>query len=243
MPARPLSESPAIASVSVVIPVLNDRDGLARLLGQLASLKPAGWEVLVVDGGSTDGSLDAAQRGGARLIGLHANRGGQLDHGFRESLGALIWFVHADTVISEAAIGRVEQVYRQRVLAGRSVWGRFDVHLVSARDSHLLGWVARLMNVRSRVTGICTGDQAIFVSRDLLESIGGVPTQPLMEDIELSKRLRAHVRPLPLAVRVGASARRWETRGVLRTVALMWWLRLRYFFGAAPEQLVQRYYG
>ena len=236
VPAQP------VVSVSVIIPVLNDRAALGRLLDDLAAHAPTAWEVVVVDGGSSDGSSVEAERRGARVVVAEAGRGLQLDVGYAASNGRLLWFVHADATIDAFTVRELQRVYDEHVAVGTSAWGRFDVQLggPTARFRHRL--VGGLMNWRSRWTGMCTGDQGIFASRELLEAVGGIPRQTLMEDIELSKRLKARQRPLSLRARIGTSARRWETNGFLRTVVLMWGLRLRYFFGADPDQLARRYY-
>lgn len=231
-----------VASVSVVVPVLDDRRSLGRLLDDLSAHAPTTWEVVVVDGGSSDGSRAEAERRGVRVIAAQASRGWQLDLGYAASSGALLWFVHADATIDALTVREVQRVYEAQISQGLPAWGRFDVRLVGSTPSIRQRLVGGLMNWRSRWTAMCTGDQGIFASRDLLEAVGGIPRQALMEDIELSKRLKAKQPPLSLRARIGTSARRWESNGFLRTVLLMWWLRLRYFFGADPDQLVRRYY-
>lgn len=235
---------PHTTDVSVVIPVLNDHPSLRALLVNLAECAPRSWEVVVADGGSSDDSAREAEVAGARLVVAEANRGLQLDAGLQASSGRLVWFLHADNTINVAAIRALEDVTRDMVNQAMPVWGRFDVQLGDRRGwlGFGLGVVGRLMSWRSRWTGICTGDQGIFASRQLLDEIGGVPRQPLMEDIELSKRLKATRRPLTFRTRIGASGRRWESNGFFRTVLAMWELRLRYFLGASPEDLARRYY-
>ncbi len=239
-------------TVSIVIPVLNDAAALAMLLrdlrpDRLALARPVGatgnldgagvappLEIVVVDGGSEDASVAVAKRAGVRVLEHGRGRGAQLDAGARAASGAWLWFLHADSRISREVLAEIGR------LSGRRVWGRFDVKL-SGRP--LLPVIAMAMNWRSAATGICTGDQGIFVHRSLLDAVGGVPRQPLMEDIELSRRLKRLARPLRIRTPIQTSARRWQTRGVLKTMVLMWWLRIRYRFGAAPERLARRYYG
>ncbi len=224
---------PALHGITAVIPVLDDAERLARLLKALEHWE--GLEIVVVDGGSYDDPQAVCRRFGARCLASARGRGGQLRLGAAAARGDWLWFLHADAEVTpELATPLVEAV-------GNAGWGRFDVRL--SGTSPMLRVVAFLMNWRSRLTGICTGDQGIFVSRELLEAVGGVPDQPLMEDIELSRRLRRHARPRRVAARLGSSGRRWEEAGVWRTVFSMWWLRLRYFFGARPEDLYRRYYG
>jgi len=226
-------------SVSVVVPVLNDAPALAALLEMLAS---SGFECVVVDGGSTDDSLCVAHRHDARVVCQAANRGAQLDIGWRAARGEWIWFVHADSGIDTRHLDAL-----QRIASGAPAWGRFDVCVADPPGylGPVFGWrwlVGSAMNLRSALTHICTGDQAIFAHRDLLRSIRGVPRQPLMEDVELSKRLRRISRPVRCRERIGTDARRWRRDGVLRTILSMWAYRIRYFFGGSPDELARRYY-
>lgn len=240
-------------TVSIVIPVLDDGTRLERLLRDLGRHRPAqvgtepavgcpdgagtrrAPEIIVVDGGSRDDSVGVAERAGARVLLRRRGRGLQLDEGAQAASGQWLWFLHADSGISPEALDEIE------ALRGRApCWGRFDVRLTGAP---LLSLTATLMNWRSAISGICTGDQGMFVHRALLDAIGGVPRQPLLEDIELSKRLRRFGRPLRIRTPIRTSARRWRTHGVLKTMVLMWWLRIRYFCGAAPDRLDRQYYG
>ena len=224
---------PALAGVTAVIPVLDDAESLATLLEALAGWD--GLEVVVVDGGSRDDPQAVCFRFGVPCLGASCSRGGQLRHGVAGTGGDWLWLLHADAEVTRDLAAALAEATRS------ASWGRFDVRLSGAAP--LLRVVGFLMNWRSRLTGICTGDQGIFVSRALLDAVGGVPDQPLLEDIELSKRLRRHARPYRVPVRLGSSARRWERAGIVRTVVLMWWLRLRYFLGGEPAQLYRRYYG
>ena len=185
----------------------------------------------VVDGGTDPEAV--CRRFAVRLTAA-PSRGGQLRRGCGTS-GDWLWFLHGDAEVTEDLAAALAKATRA------ASWGCFDACLSGA--SPLLRVVGFLMNWRSRLTGICTGDQGIFVSRALLDVVGGVPDQPLLEDIELSKRLRRHARPYRVPARLGSSARRWERAGILRTVVFMWWVRLRYFLGGEPAQLYRRYYG
>ena len=221
-----------MVTVSVVVPVLNDADALRRLIADLRA-EPA-LEIVVVDGGSDDDSRTVAQA--ADVFAARARgRGGQLRLGAERAGGDWLWFVHADTRISGAALAAV------RNFGARPGWGWFVVHLDSSRAA--LRVVETTMNWRTAVTGIATGDHGIFVHRRLLDAIGGVPEQPLLEDVEMCKRLRRLAKPQRCRARIATSARRWEQHGIVRTVATMWQLRLRYCFGANPEQLARSYYG
>jgi len=225
------------APVSIVVPVRNEAAGLARLLASLRALVRVGdvVEIVVVDGESADGTAAIAAEWADVVIRCDPGRGGQLRAGAERSSGRTIWMLHADAEVSREVWATLIDA------AHRSLpWGRFDVRLTSQ------GWPFRVietaMNWRSRLTGICTGDQGIFVRRDVLERAGGIPAQRLMEDVELCRRLKRLARPVGLRPRIGASARRWQVRGVLRTVVTMWELRLCYFFGASPDALADRYY-
>jgi rSAM/selenodomain-associated transferase 2 len=223
-----------MAIVSIVIPVRNDAAPLQRLLATLRAGFPEA-EVVVVDGGSTDGSADVALGAGVCLERCRPGRGFQLAAGTAAARGAWIWMLHADSEPSLEAIAHL------RGRADQPGWGRYSITFGDPAGT-AMALVALLMNWRSRITGICTGDQGIFVHVDLLREIGGVPAQSLMEDIELSARLRRLRRPDCRPERVGTSPRRWQARGTLRTILAMWWFRLRYWSGADPEVLARDYY-
>ena len=237
----PVGRSPPI--VSIVIPVLDDGCELVRLLAELDELSRllnVSPEVIVVDGGSQDDSPDVTHRDGVKVVTTLANRGLQLDEGARKTTGSWIWFLHADTLLDAQPLRYLHELREPG-------WGRFDIQIgstsPSTSPSSLLRLVAWFMNQRSRLTGISTGDQGIFVHRTLLLRIGGVPRQPLMEDIELSKRLRRLSPPLAPLISVMTSARRWERRGTMRSIVSMWHFRWRYWRGADPEVLAREYYG
>ncbi|HUJ87004.1 MAG TPA: TIGR04283 family arsenosugar biosynthesis glycosyltransferase [Burkholderiales bacterium] len=219
--------------ISVVVPTLNEAQGILACLDALAPLRARGHELIVVDGGSDDGTPELARPRADRVLAAPCGRARQMNAGARDAAGDALVFLHADVRLPQGADGMVLEA-----LAARP-WGRFDVRLDSSRA--LLGLVGGMMNLRSRLTGIATGDQALFVRRELFERLGGYAEIPLMEDVELSSRLRRAGRPACLRARVLASARRWEARGALRTVVLMWRLRLAYFLGADPARLAERY--
>lgn len=231
--AEGATRRPPLAGITAVIPVLNDARSLASLLQALSRWE--GLEIVVVDGGSRDDPEAVCRRFAVRCLTAAPSRGGQLRHGVAGTSGDWLWFLHGDAEVTEDLAAALAKATRA------ASWGCFDACLSGA--SPLLRVVGFLMNWRSRLTGICTGDQGIFVSRALLDVVGGVPDQPLLEDIELSKRLRRHARPYRVPARLGSSARRWERAGILRTVVFMWWVRLRYFLGGEPAQLYRRYYG
>ena len=229
-----MSEPGPLPAVSIIVPVLNEAAGIVATLDALQDWRGHGAELIVVDGGSADSTCALAAPRCDRLIHAPRGRAAQMNAGAAASSGALLLFLHADTQLPADASQLLA------TLATRApVWGRFDVTLRGAHP--LLAVVAFCMNGRSRLTGIATGDQAIFVSCDLFTACGGFPSLPLMEDIALSKCLRRTRRPVCLASRVVTSGRRWEQGGVLRTVALMWALRLGYVVGVDPARLARWY--
>jgi rSAM/selenodomain-associated transferase 2 len=223
--------SPAL---SIVIPVLNEAHGIETTLHALAALRQRGVEVLVVDGGSTDYTPELAQQHASTVLTAPRGRARQMNAGAAQARGAVLLFLHADTQLPPDADRLVLEA-----IESEAVWGRFDVRITGT--AWMLRVVAALMNARSRWSGIATGDQAVFVRRDVFERLGGFPDQPLMEDIELSKRLRQAHRPACLHAKVATSGRRWESRGVWRTIFLMWCLRWRYWRGETPERLAEAY--
>ncbi len=223
--------------LSIIIPVLNEAEGLPGLLEHLASLCDS--EVIVVDGGSEDDSRQTALRAGARVIFSERGRARQMNAGAAIAQGDILLFLHADTALPPSAEQLIENAIRRSGRNSEYAWGRFDVRI--AGRPLMLRVVATLMNWRSRLTGIATGDQAMFVTRHAFESAGGFPDQPLMEDIELSKRLLALSRPICLRERVVTSGRRWEAHGIWRTIWLMWRLRWAYWRGADADELARLY--
>ena len=230
--AAPQVEERAEA-LAIVVPMLDEAATLPALLVHLAGWRARGCEVVLVDGGSRDDSVAMARAAGFRVLVAERGRARQMNAGAQACGRALLLFLHADTRLPEAADAMV-----CAALAVQA-WGRFDVH-IDGRP-RMLRVVAALMNLRARLSGIATGDQAIFVRRDVFEAVGGFPDQPLMEDIELSCRLLRVSRPACLRARVRTSGRRWEQRGVWRTIALMWRLRWAYWRGVPAERLAEAY--
>jgi len=220
--------------LSIVIPVRNDVAALSSLLAGLSPMLDEFVEVIVVDGMSTDGSDAVALDHGCRVLTSEPGRGRQLNTGCRFAQGEWLWLLHADSRVPPAAL----DFLRQPRAPG---WGRFDVAFEPAAPGQLL--IAAFMNLRSRITGICTGDQGIFLHRRLAAAIHGVPEQPLMEDVELCRRLKRLGPPLSPRIRLTTSSRRWQQHGLLTTVLTMWGFRLRYWWGADPDVLAKAYYG
>jgi len=217
------------------MPVLEEQAQIAQALEALAPARSAGAEVIVVDGGSSDATCELARPRADRIIESERGRARQMNAGAAIARAPVTLFLHADTRLPANAVSRV----LAGLAASNAVWGRFDV-TIEGRDP-LLRVVAACMNARSRASGIATGDQAIFVRREAFERAGGFPDIPLMEDVALSRLLRRRSRPLCLRERVTTSGRRWERGGTLRTVLLMWRLRMAYALGADPRGLARRY--
>jgi rSAM/selenodomain-associated transferase 2 len=224
-----------LAKLSIIIPALDEGEEIVATLDRLAHLRALGVEVIVVDGGSHDATVQRARMRSDRVISAPRGRASQMNAGAGKASGDVLLFLHADTRLPDDAehvvLGGLDR-------AGR-VWGRFDARIEGKRP--LLSLVAWFMNVRSRLTGIATGDQAIFVRRDAFNAVGGFPPIPLMEDIAVSKQLKRRSPPLCLRELVVTSGRRWERNGIFSTILLMWWLRLAFFFGADPKKLARRY--
>jgi len=226
-----------VQRISIIVPALNEAAGIVATLAALQSLRAAGHEVIVVDGGSTDGTGERARAAADRVIFAPRGRAAQMNAGAALARGDILLFLHADTRLP----GNADALVLHRMGASGRAWGRFDVGIEG--KSRLLPLIAFGMNLRSRTTGIATGDQAIFVRRAAFVQAGSFPTIALMEDIALSRALKRISPPLCLSEKVLTSGRRWESRGVLRTVLLMAWLRLQFFFGAAPARLARLYDG
>jgi rSAM/selenodomain-associated transferase 2 len=220
--------------LSIVMPVLNEAAGLRATLQALQPLRVRGHELIAVDGGSSDDSAALAAPLADQVVHSPRGRARQMNAGAAQAAHDTLLFLHADTALPE----RADEAIALALQRGAR-WGRFDVRIVGR--SRWLPVVAWFMNRRSRLTGIATGDQALFVQRSLFQQLGGFPEQPLMEDVELSRRLRALARPACLRERVATSGRRWDERGAWRTIVLMWRLRWLYWRGTPAEQLARAY--
>jgi len=223
--------------LSIIVPVLNEATCIGAALAALGPLRRHGHEVIVVDGGSSDGTPEVARGGADQVLAAPQGRASQMNAGAHAASGEVFLFLHADTLLPAGADRAIEAGL---TATGRHrVWGRFDVHIEGA--SPMLPVVAWFMNLRSRASGIATGDQAMFVRREAFVRVSGFPPLALMEDVAMSTRLKRLSPPLCLREIVATSGRRWERHGVLRTIVLMAWLRLRFFFGAAPSRLARSY--
>jgi len=218
------------ARLAVIIPTLNEAARIRAALEALAPLRARGHQVIVVDGASDDATAELAAPLCDRVLSAPRGRAVQLNAGARAAHAGALVFLHADTRLPERADEHILRALEE------ACWGRFDVRIESRH--RLLKLVACAMNLRSRATGIATGDQAIFVRRD---AFAGFPEIALMEDIAFSRAMKRRGRPACLRERVSTSGRRWEARGVLRTIVLMWRLRLLYALGVAPQRLAREY--
>jgi rSAM/selenodomain-associated transferase 2 len=224
-----------VATLSIIIPVLDEAERIAAALTALAPLRRSGAEVIVVDGGSRDGTADIARPLADTVLTAPRGRATQMNAGAAVAHGDVLLFLHADTRLPDGA----DRLIHDGLARTGRAWGRFDIAIAGRRA--VLPAVACAMNLRSRLTGIATGDQAMFVTRAAFAQVGGFADIALMEDIELSRRLKRVSPPLALRARVTTSGRRWEQHGVVRTILLMWRLRLAYFLGAEPAVLARRY--
>lgn len=221
--------------LSIIVPVLDEAEGLAAHLDALGAFRARGAEVIVVDGGSRDATMLVAATRADKVLSAPRGRARQMNAGARAAIGDVLLFLHADTRLPPEA----DRAALAALGSGDHAWGRFDVAIEGR--SALLPLVAAMMNLRSRLTAIATGDQAIFVTRAAFERIGGFPDLPLMEDIALSRRLKRLSRPACLRSKATTSGRRWERKGVLATVLLMWRLRLSFFLGGDVDDLAVAY--
>ncbi len=224
----------AAPTLSIVMPVLDEAAGIVAALTALAPLRARGVEVIIADGGSKDGTPDIARALADHVITAPRGRALQMNTGAATAQGEVLLFLHADTQLPADA----DRLILDGLARTGCLWGRFDIRIEGGGP---FGLISLTMNGRSRLTGIATGDQAMFVTRAAFEAAGGYPAIALMEDIAMSARLKRLGRPLCLRARVTTSPRRWRKHGVFRTVLLMWSLRLRYFFGADPGALAQAY--
>ena len=221
-------------TLSIVMPVLNEAADIEAALKALAPLRARGVEVIVADGGSKDGTADLARPLADQVLTAPRGRALQMNAGAAAAQGDVLLFLHADTRLPKGA----DRLALDGLVRTGRIWGRFDVRI---DGGGLFGMISFMMNGRSRLTGIATGDQAMFLTRAAFEAAGGFPAIALMEDVALSSRLKRLSRPLCLRARVTTSPRRWRKHGVLRTVMLMWRLRLAYYCGADPAKLARTY--
>lgn len=221
--------------LSIIIPALNEEDAIVEMLASLQPLRQAGHELIVVDGGSDDQTLQLAEPLVDHAIESPAGRARQMNSGAALAAREILLFLHADTRLPDDAAHQIDAALNRTM----KVWGRFDVRL-SGRH-FMFRVIERMINLRSCISGVATGDQAIFVRRGVFELFGGYAEIPLMEDVELAKSLRSISRPCCINSPVVTSSRRWEEYGIIKTIWLMWRLRFLYFIGVDPQRLVDIY--
>ena len=219
--------------ISIIIPVINEERNLSATLKSLQLFRSQGHEIIVVDGGSVDNSVSIAQDNADTVIVSQPGRAIQMNNGASVATGDVFLFLHADTFLPVEAEALITKV------AGDSFWGYFDIRL--SGNNIVFRLIEWLINHRSRLSSIATGDQAIFVTRNIFHNVGAYPEIKLMEDIEISRLLKRIVTPIRLRAPVLTSSRRWEEKGITSTVLLMWRLRLLYFFGVSPDKLSRMY--
>ncbi|MFT4815400.1 MAG: rSAM/selenodomain-associated transferase 2 [Pseudohongiellaceae bacterium] len=225
-----------LKTISVVLPVRNEAGLIREQLQRLQCYRAKGHEVIVIDGGSADATVEQTKGLVDRCEVSVAGRSNQMNHGASQAKGDILLFLHADTELPINA----DECICNALTAQDSRWGWFDVKLSKPRLAYQV--VAAMMNLRARLTSVATGDQALFVERELFQEIGGFPPLALMEDIAISKMLRRRGRPASPAGLVTTSSRRWEENGLISTILLMWRLRFLYFIGVKPQRLREMYY-
>jgi rSAM/selenodomain-associated transferase 2 len=228
-----MSTPGTMGRLTIVVPVLNEAPIIVAALAALAPLRARGAEIIVADGGSRDGTVRLAAPLADRVITVPRGRGAPLNAGAALGTGDALLFLHADTALPDDSDRLIDGALARRA------WGRFDLRIAGSHP--FLAVVARMINWRSRLTGIATGDQAMFVSREAFQKVGGFPDLPLMEDIAMSRRLKRLCPPFCIATPAVTSGRRWEQNGVIRTILLMWRLRLSYYLGVEPALLAELY--
>ena len=221
--------------LSIIIPVLNENDVLELNLKKLQWVRQLGHEVIVVDGGSQDKNAILAKPLADQVLSSLLGRALQMNMGASSATGDVFLFLHIDTFLPADGIAAIIKNISQKDF----YWGRFDVQLSGQNITFRV--IERMMNWRSRLTSIATGDQAIFISRNIFEKIGGFPNMPLMEDVEISHQLKKITKPICLSQKVVTSSRRWEQRGIFNTMRLMWRLRFAYWLGSDPDNLARQY--
>ena len=219
--------------ISIIIPVLNEEQNVKALLQQLQIYRQQGNEVIVVDGGSDDETVSISKPLADKVITSDAGRAKQMNKGVAESTNEVLWFLHADTSIPENVIETVQESLI------KNDWGRFNIRL---SGSHFLfRIIEKMINIRSCLSGVATGDQGIFVKRKTFDSTGGYSEIPLMEDVALSYKLKAISQPVSVKETLTTSSRRWEKNGIIKTILLMWYLRFLYWIGVTPDKLAKLY--
>ncbi len=221
--------------VSIIIPALNEEASIKKLLQQLQPYRKQGHEVMVVDGGSRDRTVSISKSLADKVISSEAGRAVQMNKGAEQATAEVLWFLHADTVVPDNGIEKIQFSLNQ----SQANWGRFNIRLSGSQ--FLFRLIEKMMNLRSCITGIVTGDQGIFVKKTVFNEVNGFSNLPLMEDIDLSKKLKRYSSPVCVTEKLTTSSRRWEKNGILTTVLLMWRLRFLYWLGVSADKLARQY--
>ncbi len=222
-----------IMSISIIIPALNEEASIKKLLQHLQTCREQGHEIIIIDGGSSDKTLSIAEPLADNVICSTAGRAEQMNKGAFNAKHDILWFLHADTITPADAIENIQKALN------KNDWGRFNVRL--SGSSFLFRIIEKMMNLRSCLTGIATGDQGIFIKRDIFNLVNGYSDIALMEDIDISKKLKKISKPACLKEKLITSSRRWEQRGIISTVILMWRLRFLYWLGVSADKLATQY--
>ncbi len=222
-------------SISIIIPTFNEAGNISMTLDNISKFVEQGHECIVVDGGSSDATASICSAYQVTFLHSEKGRATQLNYGASHASNAVLVFLHADSLLPDCTVMEIN-----KQLDNKTSWGRFNVKFTGKH--FILGVIAALMNIRSCLTGIATGDQAMFVFKDIFESVHGFPEIPLMEDIALSKALKQYSAPACIKQAVITSSRRWETNGYIKTILLMWKIRLLYFFGVPADKLAKMYH-
>jgi len=225
-----------LKTISLVLPVRNEARLIREQLQRLQCYRAKGHEVIVIDGGSVDATVEQTKGLVDRCEASAVGRSNQMNHGASEAKGDILLFLHADTKLPINA----DECICTALTAQDSRWGWFDIKLSKPQLAFRV--VATMMNLRARLTSVSTGDQALFVERGLFQEVGGFPPLALMEDIAISKVLRRRGSPARPVGLVTTSSRRWEENGLISTILLMWRLRFLYFIGVKPQKLREMYY-
>ena len=219
---------------TIIIPTLNEEAEIQACLMQLQGLRAQGFEVIVADGRSLDNTPQLVEGLCDQFISAQRGRAAQMNAAVLRAKGEIIFFLHVDTRLPEKFSELIHSIK-----ADTFCWGRFDVQLSGQHWSFRV--IESMMNLRSRLTGIATGDQVIFMSKKLYREVGGFPEIELMEDIAMSRTLKNICLPLCLRQKVLTSSRRWERHGIISTIIKMWWLRFSFFIGIDPTTLSRKY--
>ncbi len=222
--------------ISVIIPTLNEEGCIKQTLISLQPLRNSGHEIILSDGGSRDRTVAIAQPLVDQVVASPPGRSIQMNQGANAATGDILWFLHADSIVPASA----ETDIIDCLTNSTHIWGRFNIRLSGRQPIFRL--IETMMNLRSCITGIATGDQGIFMLRYAFDQIDGFADIPLMEDIAISTRLKRIKAPACIQQILVTSSRRWEQNGIIKTILLMWWLRLAYFFGVPPRYLAAKYH-